>query len=178
MSCWAICWPDAGNALMSALAPIYKYSCLSFTWDFTGRLLVIVLLAFKCGNQPVQVKHGMLVRASRNEPNLVSDGSRKAVVLAAIHWWSCWKMMYSVSKSVMVFGRCQSLVSLSPCFLSGTHFVVMWGHMTRKNGFYFSGRVLQFGITLSFSQSSSPLLFLSRQMPDLFVSYCSEEKPE
>lgn len=64
MSCWAICWPDAGTALMLALAPIYKYSPLGFTWDLTGRCLVIVLLAFKCGNQPVQVKHGMLFRAN------------------------------------------------------------------------------------------------------------------
>lgn len=96
-----------------------------------------------------------LLGQTRHEPSLVSDGNRKAVVLAAIHWWFCWKMMYSLSKSVMVFGRCQSLPNLSPCFLSCIHFGVMWEHITRKSGFYFSGQVLQSGITLSFSQSPS-----------------------
>lgn len=91
---------------------------------------------------------GCLLGQTRNEPSLVSDGNRKAVVSAAIHWWFCWKMMYSVSKSFMVFRICQSLVNWYPCFLSGIHFVVMWVHLTRKNGFYFPGRVLEFGISL------------------------------
>lgn len=65
----------------------------------------------------------------------------------------------------------QSLVNLSPCFLSGIHFVVMWGHISGKRGFYFSGRVLQFGITLSFSQSSSLwCCSCPEQMPDLCLT--------
>lgn len=111
---------------------------------------------------------GCLLGQTRNEPSLVSDGNRKAVVSAAIHWWFCWKMVYSVSKSFMVFRRCQSLVNWYPCFLSGIHFVVMWVHLTRKNGFYFSGRVLEFGITVSHSQSSS-LWYCS--CPDKCLTY-------
>lgn len=114
---------------------------------------------------------GCLLGQTRNEPSLASDSNRKAVISAAIHWWLCWKMTYSVSKLFMVLRRCQSLVNLYPCFLFGIHFVVTWVHIARKKGFYFSGRVLEFGITVSQSVFISVVLFLSRQMSDLLVSY-------
>lgn len=128
---------------------------MGFNWEMFGHCFVCIQMW-----KPASSSKTCLLGQTRNEPSLVSDGNRKAVVLAAIHWWFCWKMMYSVSKSVMVFGRCQSLVNLPPCFWSGIHFVIIWGHITRKSGFYFSGRVLQFGISLSFSQSS-PLWYCS-----------------
>lgn len=114
---------------------------------------------------------GCLLGQTRNEPSLASDGNRKAAISAAIHWWLCWKMTYSVSKLFMVLRRCQSLVNLYPCFLFGIHFIVTWVHIAKKKGFYFSGRVLEFGITVSQSVFISVVLFLSRQMSDLLVSY-------